>query len=439
VTVQDVDPDTFYSVGGRLFELAGDVYDAFAANVRILGDTGAMAGTDDAGTAWATSYDGRASEVLGAVNDLTAALQNYGGVVIQAGYNHAVAEYNATAGTQGSPPQRPPEPANVAGALSAPPSAGGPGRGLFDDALGLVEQVGVPVPDGDTVKVDTAAQAWDRLATVYQTATVVEALDVNARAFSDTHSPEVEHIAKDLGELRDATAAILASCSELAQSCKDYRSALDDLRNQLEDILTDLAVELAVTATITIFAACVSFGAGAAAGAAKAAHTITKFARTIRSAVSAWKISKNIAKGVKKAHDIAGIRKRLERIKSLARRGKPEEAKVGPGVQTTPGTPLTTSRAQIEDKFKHAGDFAVTEPRGRTGFEQFERAVKHHVDAPSTLHLTGTYRESPVILNYNRTNGLVVVQSPTGEFISGWRVSETQAWNILERGKLGGG
>src|SRR5215510_8622956 len=83
---QDVDTEVFYSVGGRLFELAGEVYDAFAVNVQILGHTGAMAGTDDAGTAWATSYDGRARDVLGAVNDLTVALENYGGVVIQAGY-----------------------------------------------------------------------------------------------------------------------------------------------------------------------------------------------------------------------------------------------------------------------------------------------------------------------------------------------------------------
>ena len=324
---QDVDPDTFYSVGIRLFELAGDVYDAFAVNVRILGETGTMAGTDDAGTAWAASYDGRASEVLGAVNDLTLAMENYGGVVIQAGYNHAVAEYNATPGNQGPPPERPREPPSIAGHLNAPPSAGGPGKGLFDNALGLVEQVGVPVPDGDTHKVDKAAQAWDRLATVYQTATVVEALEVNARAFSDTHTPEVEYIAKDLRELRDATSAILAGCSELAQSCKDYRAALDDLRNQLEDILTDLAVELAVTATIAVAASFISFGAAAAAGTAKAAHTISKFAKIIRSAVGAWKVSKNISKGVKKAQDIAGIRQRLQRIKNLGRKGKPEEPK----------------------------------------------------------------------------------------------------------------
>ena len=248
-------------------------------------------------------------------------MQNYGGIVIQAGYNHAVAEYNATASQRGEPPQRPPEPASTAGVLATPPSAGGPGKGLFDNALGLVEQVGVPVPDGDTVKVDTAAQAWDRLATVYQTTTVVEALEVNARAFSDTHSPEVEFIVRDLHDLRDATSTILAGCRELAQSCKDYRAALDDLRDQLEDILTDLAIELAVGATITIFAACVSFGVGAVAGAAKTAHTISKFAKTIRSAISAWKMSKRISRGVKKAHDIAGVRKRLERIKNLARKG----------------------------------------------------------------------------------------------------------------------
>ena len=115
------------------------------------------------------------------------------------------------------------------------------------------------------------------------------------------------------------------AAAELAQSCEGYRAALDDLRDQLEDILTDLAIELAVGATITIFAACVSFGVGAVAGAAKTAHTISKFAKTIRSAISAWKLSKRISQGVKNADDIASVRKRLERIKNLARKGKPEE------------------------------------------------------------------------------------------------------------------
>jgi hypothetical protein len=373
---QDVDSETYYSVGKRMFELAGDVYEAFAVNVGILSATGAMAGTDDTGAAWAKSYDGRAKDVLDSVNDLTKALENYGGVVIQAGYNHAVAEYNATPGNRGPSPQRPPEPASVGGVLSAPPSAGGPGKGLLDDALGLVEQVGVPVPDGDTIKVDKAAQAWDRLATVYQTKTVVEALEVNARAFSDTQSPEVEFIAKDLRELRDATSSILAACRELSQSCKDYKAALEDLRTQLEDILTDLAVELAATAVISIFAACVSFGLGAAAGTAKAAHTVTKFATTIRSAVGAWKISKRISEGVQKAHDIAGIRKRLERIKNLGRKAKPEEPKP-PVLRTDPEFEYNFRPERLDHTFRegHKLEGLVERSGGR------EQAMRQLLDA----------------------------------------------------------
>ena len=326
---QDVDPETFYLVGKRLYELAGQMYDAFAVNVAILGETGAMAGSDDAGTAWAASYDARAREILDAVNDLTVAMENYGGVVIQAGYNHAMAEHNATPGA-GAPPTRPPEPASVAGVLTAPPSAGGPGEGLIDNALGLVDQIGVPVPDGDTDKVDKAAQAWDRLATVYATKTVPEALDVQAGIFSNTSTPEVEYIGKDLGELREAAKEILAACSELSQSCKDYRAALDDLRNQLKGILNDLAVELAATAAIGIAASFVTFGVGAVAATAKTAHTITKFAGIIRTAIAGWKISKNISSGVKKAQDVAGARQRLQRIKNLGRKRKGEEPKPPP-------------------------------------------------------------------------------------------------------------
>lgn len=85
------------------------------------------------------------------------ASENYGGVVIQAGgYNHAVAEHNATPGGRGLAPTKPPEPASSAGALSAPPWAGGPGRGLVD-GIGLTAQVGVPAPDGQTEKLSTAA------------------------------------------------------------------------------------------------------------------------------------------------------------------------------------------------------------------------------------------------------------------------------------------
>lgn len=376
MTVQDVDPETFYGVGNRLFELAGDLYDAFQANVTILGQTGAMAGSDDSGTAWAASYDARVVEVLGAVNDLTLALENYGGVVIQAGYNHAVAEHNATPGA-GAPPVKPAEPVSVAGVLSAPPSAGGPGKGLIDNAIGLADQIGVPVPDGDTDKIDKAAQAWDRLATVYQTKTVVEALEVNAQRFSDTTSPEIEYIARDLRELKDATSSVLDGCAELSQSCKDYKSALDELRSNIEGILEDLAEELATTVLIGIAASLVSAGFGAVAATAKAAHTITKFATTIGLAVASWKIAKNIAGGVKKVADIAKIRKQLERIKNLGRKRKDEEPKPPPAAKPDSSFDFNTRPERLDHTFapKHKLDGVVERTGGR------EEAVREMLDA----------------------------------------------------------
>lgn len=411
MTVQDVDPDTFYTVGKRLFELASDMYDAFAVNVQILGATGAMAGSDDAGTAWASSYDTRVGEVLAAVNDLTVAMENYGGVVIQAGYNHAMAEYNATPGADGAPPAKPPEPASVAGVLSAPPSAGGPGNGLIDNALGLVDQVGVPVPDGDTDKVDKAAQAWDRLATVYQTATVVEALDVNARAFSDTKSPEVEYIANDLGELRDAADAILDACGELAQSCKDYKAALDELRGSLKGILEDLAFELAATAAIGIAASFVTFGVGAVAATAKTAHTITKFAKIIRTAVSSWKVSKNISNGVKKAHDIAGIRHRLQRIKNLGRKRKPEEGSRRPKVSIPDGAPKNISgyTKHAEDQIAgRDGGVGVRRDALEDAFSNPVQDVERLVDAQGRVSYRYTGDDATVVVNEQ------------GKVITGW-------------------
>lgn len=410
MTEQDVDPDTYYAVGKGLYEKAGKLYDAFSVNVTLLGDNGSMAGTDDAGTAWAASYDLRAAEILGAVNDLTKAMENYGGVVIQAGYNHAIAEHNATPGNQGPAPAKPPEPASTAGVLSTPPSAGGPGSGLLDN-VGLMAQVGVPVPDGDTGKVSKAGDAWDRLATVYQTTTIAEGLGVDARAFSDTKSPEVEYIVRDLEELQRATSSVLDACAELAQSCRDYRSALDDLRTQLEGILEDLAVELAVTAAVGVAASFVSFGAAAVAATAKAAHSVTRFARIIADAVAAWKITKNISTGVKRAHDIVGLRTKLQRIKNLGRKKKPEEEPAAPTRKIPDGAPKS-----ITGYTKHAED-QIAGRDGGIGVSR--RALEDAFANPARDVIRVVDDQGRVSYRYEGRDATIVVNEQ-GRVITGW-------------------
>ena len=110
---------------------------------------------------------------------------------------------------------------------------------------------------------------------------------------------------------------------------------------------------------------------------------------------------------------------------------------LGPGVKLAAETPLTTTRSQIEKKFdKHAADFGITAPRGTPGFDEFEQAVRSHVHDPATIHIDGTYRAGPAIINYNPNTGLAVIQNPSGEFVSGWRLSPEQVANVLQRGSL---
>ncbi|WP_433579241.1 colicin D domain-containing protein [Nocardia brasiliensis] len=76
---------------------------------------------------------------------------------------------------------------------------------------------------------------------------------------------------------------------------------------------------------------------------------------------------------------------------------------------------------------------------GKAGEAEYKDALQKHIDNPDTKHIQGTYRGDPAILNYNPNTGLVVVQSPTGGFVTGWKVNSEQAENILQRGSLGGG
>ena len=264
MTSQDVDPETYYAVGTGLFEKAGELYDAFNVNVASsaapapwLVLTMQVAHGQPPTTAVSSKYWERQRSD-----------QGHGELRRRGHPGRLQPRHRRTQRHARQSRSRAVETARARECVRCPVSSTfsrWPGQGSID-AIGLMQQVGVPVPDGDTDKVSTAAGAWDRLATVYQTKTIVEALEVDARAFRDTHSPEVEYIVRDLEELRDATSSVLDGCAELSQSCKDYESALGDLRTQLKGILNDLAVELAVTATVAIAASFISFGAGAVQG-----------------------------------------------------------------------------------------------------------------------------------------------------------------------------
>ena len=67
---------------------------------------------------------------------------------------------------------------------------------------------------------------------------------------------------------------------------------------------------------------------------------------------------------------------------------------------------------------------------------RFEQALRSHVEGPSTLRIVGTYRSQPIIHYLDPTTRLNVLTDRSGNFISAWRVSDSQFMNIWYRGSL---
>jgi hypothetical protein len=256
-----------------------------------------MAGVDQDGQKWAQSYNSAAWEAVGFFEDVHSTLNAYGTALNDIGFNHAQSD----ATLKGTPqPDRPADaPVPVFGPFSVPASAGGPGHGIVDAGIDMASHIGIPVPDGDTGKLEKAADAWDRLGTIYQNTNARDKVTIASTLFDDVTSPDAVHIKDDLKALSDNIDALLTSCTQIRDSCRAYKDALKELRDEIKGFLESLAEELAIDAAITIGLSHISFGAGAVT-AAKGAATVKHWATKIKEGITAWR--------GRKALQIAGLK-----------------------------------------------------------------------------------------------------------------------------------
>ena len=107
---------------------------------------------------------------------------------------------------------------------------------------------------------------------------------------------------------------------------------------------------------------------------------------------------------------------------------------VGAAVNRTISIPMK----QLEKKFAaHAGDFGVTLPRGRGGFEAMQRAIESHVADPATLAIPGTLRWTEEVTHFfNPNTGLLVIRDGEGVYRSGWRLDPDQIRRLTESGNV---
>lgn len=86
---------------------------------------------------------------------------------------------------------------------------------------------------------------------------------------------------------------------------------------------------------------------------------------------------------------------------------------------------------QLQKKFKHAVDFNVSGNPNNEGLKLFEQALKEHIDDPLTQRISGTYRWNQDVYHYfNPETKINVMTQREGNFISGWKLSETQASDL---------
>src|SRR5690606_6926361 len=96
---------------------------------------------------------------------------------------------------------------------------------------------------------------------------------------------------------------------------------------------------------------------------------------------------------------------------------------------------LNTSR-QLQAKFKHAGDLGVVGNYGKANADKFSSAINQHINSAGVQTIQGTDRGQLVIHYVNPSTGLNVISSPTGQFISGWKLNPAQLQNVLKHGGL---
>ena len=236
----DVEPDT-YRAASQVF---GDtVYPLLSSTTTALENalqgTGAMAGSDPAGTSWASTYDQVAREVCGVMVDLEAVSMKLAAMLQQTGFNHGLAESGSDpTGTTPVPADTTRYDADVVRSVPAIPSASG-GSGGPPTGWDLIQHaVGYVWPNGHQDKLRAAANAWSTAAGGLEAAAacIPEAI----WAISGQKSPEVSDALMVCNGMVEHLDDVATACRALSTSCSDLANGIDKAHHDVEDELTSL-------------------------------------------------------------------------------------------------------------------------------------------------------------------------------------------------------
>ncbi|MFB7877651.1 hypothetical protein ACFC06_20575 [Nocardia sp. NPDC056064] len=296
----------------------------YSARIAALSGTANMGGNVGESKAWATSYDSTVMTAMSMTELLITAMGNYANILRELGYNHALADY--VAGTGRLEPTKPTQLAPAwAPCLVPPPSAGGPGSGLFDDvgfAVSALEDFGVSIPDGEPHDLLTAADTWDKFGSESGVGNLPILLDQLAKTFERETAPDAALVDDDIRELKKTAEGVLTLYNDLAKSCREHRAAILEFRTQLGQLLVDLAKdlaqEIAETVLLTVIAGALTAGfGGAAIAAAKAGKLALKMQQYVNRVLDAKRTAKFVEKVAQTGDDLEARRAATQQIADL--------------------------------------------------------------------------------------------------------------------------
>ncbi|MBH0776131.1 WXG100-like domain-containing protein [Nocardia bovistercoris] len=309
-----VDPTSYYKAATLCFDSADALWDSFRYVFSELSGCGAMAGIDEDGRKWAASYNQSAAEAVTFFESTYTALYSYGVALNDLGFTHARSDATLKGTAQ---PERPKDPAGKAfGPYAVPAAAGGAGIGLAETAVEVLDAINCPLPDGNTDKLAKAAEAWDRLGTIYQNTNAKDKITIAGTLFTDVLSDDVIQVREDLKTLENSIGELLTSCVTISKSSTDYRDSIQELRNQIKGFIEAIITEAAINVAITVVASCLT-GVGGVIAGAKAVESARRWAVKIQEAVKGWRIRKALQlKGVDE-NSLAAIAKSRKTTQDL--------------------------------------------------------------------------------------------------------------------------
>ncbi|MFI6171679.1 hypothetical protein ACIBCN_33210 [Nocardia sp. NPDC051052] len=242
-------------------------------------------------------------------------------------------------------PDRPADSASTVtfGPYALPASAaGGTPQGLAKTSIEVLDAINCPLPDGDTDTLTKAADAWDRLGTIYQNTNAKDKITIAASLFDDVTSRDAVQVREDLKTLETSIGQLLDTCKAISNTCTDYKESIVELRNEIKGFIESIIQDAAINVAVTVIATCLT-GVGGLIAGAKAVESAHKWAGKIKEAVTAWRARKLLQlKGLSEDAKTA-LTKGKQAIKDLRDRlGKRAD---GPGK-------LPKSRGKIDEAEK---------------------------------------------------------------------------------------